>query len=843
MSYIVFSNDARCSDHLEFGGKAASLARLEALGCRVPSFAALSVEALRQYGDSEFSVKLTQEIARAVDALGGSGVALAVRSSAVDEDTVGSSFAGLYHTELDVRGTDAVIDAIRKCWSSFSNEIAETYRRERGAVAEFNGMGVVLQQMVDAEWAGVCFTANPVNLALSEGVINSTRGLGEAVVSGSVNPEEITVDADAGGRIVRRKGADDSPLPERHVRVVWQESARIADELGFPQDTEWAVADDAVHFLQSRPITTVAGVFHNRVIEPWASSGGRPDDAARIWSRAYADEIWTPPVSPLFYNIQNLTPAIASNLAWHGDRRQLPPDIFKYFRASPYVDIDVLQRLYEYQPRFARLPVLLQQFPASAQQRVALARFRVLGRAWRTLRFETRQRKVRSISHTHVCIKEQWPPFVERSDVWLDLDLSAMSIEELRAHFTEVGAAAGEVAPPCEFAVFFHATDLKLLLTALLDRWLGNGEERYASVSSGLADSETVKEADGIWAIASTLRKAGSDVVDAAVGSSWSQFRQWALDRSAADLVADFEVFWRAHRHRGANYKDLIHPRWGDDPDLLFDAVKSHLRGQDLRRPLTLNAEVGARRREEQAETLRAVSGTLAIVRRRLLEKLFRFNELYMSERDNHRYYFDRVWYAMRRVYVSYGERLAELGVLDNADDVFFLGAGEVDAALDRQLSERVVKERVCVRAAEWNQTRREQPPKFLVGYAPYSDGAPEADGSTMKGVGASPGTATGRARVVYDVHELASVEPGDILVTRQTDSGWTSGLSRIAGLILETGGILAHGASLCREYGVPCVTGLEGATNRVHDGATVRVSGTDGTVDILTVPVSARRG
>ncbi len=100
-------------------------------------------------------------------------------------------------------------------------------------------------------------------------------------------------------------------------------------------------------------------------------------------------------------------------------------------------------------------------------------------------------------------------------------------------------------------------------------------------------------------------------------------------------------------------------------------------------------------------------------------------------------------------------------------------------------------------------------------------------------GIGASPGVATGRARIIYDVRELPTVKDGEVLITRQTDPAWSTVFARIAGLVLETGGVLAHGASLCREFNLPCVTALELATEIFHDGDLLTVDGTRGRVSI----------
>ena len=141
---------------------------------------------------------------------------------------------------------------------------------------------------------------------------------------------------------------------------------------------------------------------------------------------------------------------------------------------------------------------------------------------------------------------------------------------------------------------------------------------------------------------------------------------------------------------------------------------------------------------------------------------------------------------------------------------------------------------RIAARRRTWERTKRVQAPKFLRGYDPIEERHAGDATDVLHGIGASPGVATGRARVVYDVSELAELVDGDVLVTRQTDPSWSTAFARITALVLETGGALAHGASLCREYDLPCVTSIEAASTRIPDGALVRVDGRTGTVELL---------
>jgi pyruvate,water dikinase len=381
---------------------------------------------------------------------------------------------------------------------------------------------------------------------------------------------------------------------------------------------------------------------------------------------------------------------------------------------------------------------------------------------------------------------------------------------------------------------------LKLLLIGLLDRWVGAGEERYGNVSSGLDNSETVREAQAIWRAATSIRKLGARAVALAAGSNWQTFRTEARRIGAESIALEICRFLEDHPHRGANYKDVIYPRWGDDPDLLWGHVKS-LTETDTPSPNDINARQADKRMAAQRSILNGLNGLMAAPKKAVLRQLFHWNERYTSLRDNHRFYYDYVWWLVRRHYREVGRRLQFEGKLALRDDVFFLVRSEIKA-LRLGADPSQYSARIAVRRREWDDTKRIQPPRFLRnGYVPDEAPAAQMLGlGALKGVAASSGRVVGRARVIYDVADLARVRQGEILVTRQTDPGWTPAFSRIGALVLETGGVLAHGASLCREYGLPCVTAVAQATSLIKDGDLLCVSGSDG---LVTVTESALAG
>ena len=314
MTLVRFFEDPTTLD--EAGGKAVNLSRLTRAGFPVPPGFTVTTEAFRvavherglrdrvdsaladahpddagsvdeasrqiraAFADTSATTVLTEPVARAVlDAyrkLGGGPVA--VRSSATAEDLPDLSFAGQQDTLLGVSDEDGLLDAVVACWSSLWTARAITYRRRAGIADESAALAVAVQRMVPADTAGVLFTANPLTGHRGQMAIDATFGLGEALVSGLVEPDHYVADA-ATGRVLERtlgakavvtasltdggvetrdsdRGAE-ATLSDSDVRALLDLGRRVQDEYGTPQDIEWAIAGGELYVLQSRPVTTL----------------------------------------------------------------------------------------------------------------------------------------------------------------------------------------------------------------------------------------------------------------------------------------------------------------------------------------------------------------------------------------------------------------------------------------------------------------------------------------------------------------------------------------------------------------------------------------------------------
>ena len=270
-------------DSAALGGKGASLDRLARLGFRVPPGFCLTTAAFRAQLDrlpnpagdgagaraeaiaaSPIQPDVLDELNAALDRIKkvahepGWDVRLAVRSSAIGEDGSEASYAGLHETELD-RTIDEVPDAVRRCWASLWSAPALAYRARRGLPLDGAEMAVVVQQLVPADAAAVAFTRHPVTGRDDQLVITAVRGLGDAMVSGTVTPDTFVVDRTDPDNVDVSRGDDpEQPITATELRDLVRTCIAVEAAYGQPVDIEAALAGGSWYLLQARPITTGA---------------------------------------------------------------------------------------------------------------------------------------------------------------------------------------------------------------------------------------------------------------------------------------------------------------------------------------------------------------------------------------------------------------------------------------------------------------------------------------------------------------------------------------------------------------------------------------------------------
>jgi phosphohistidine swiveling domain-containing protein len=799
---------------------------------------------------------------RAAYAALGPDAAVAVRSSATAEDLAFASFAGQQDTFLNVVGVEAVLAAVSQCWASLWTDRAVAYRAVQGIGPSTVSLAVVVQRMVDAAVAGVLFTANPVTGRRHEAVIDASPGLGEAVVSGAVNPDHFVVDGAAGTVLERRtgdKGILIRPLPGGGTERVDRPDAgfqpclddaqlaalallgrRAELHFGSPQDLEWAIDGGGRPWLtQSRPITTLYPLPE----KPPAQGG------TRVYLCFSLAQGLTRPLTPMgLAGIRLIASSVAR--AAHFDVPEPREGPAAYAQAGQRIFFDLTPVLRSRTGR-AIVPrvfdVMEARSAAVLRQLFADPRFSVTNRSpWRLLRhvapaavrLRVPETLVRALFRPEAALRRA-ERLGEELRTALAVPAGATPAQRLDHAERILGR---EVFPVVPKILPLPALGFALLAVAgkLVGRRVEPGE--LQAVLRGLPRNVTTDMDLDLWALAAAIRtrpEAAAVVASHPLPELVRRYRSGALPAVVQSGLAGFLV---RYGHRAVAEIDLGMPRWSDDPAHLLGVLANYLRLDDPDLAPDKQFSKAAREADAAVERLVAAAQERSRLRGRLVRAALKRTRMFAGLRELPKYYLVVAMAAVRDQLAAVGSELATAGRLDTRDDVFFLDFAEARRGLEgAQLQDLAAGRR---EAYEAELGRRHIPRVMLSdGTEPEAlqaaGGAASAAAGVLSGTPASAGTVTARARVILDP-EGAHLEPGEILVAPSTDPGWTPLFLTAGGLVMEMGGPNSHGAVVAREYGIPAVVGVPDATARIVTGDSITVDGAAGTV---TPDAPPRRG
>lgn len=755
----------------------------------------------------------------------GDGAAFAVRSSATAEDLPRASFAGQHGTYLNVLGSTAVIDHVRRCWASLFTERAVAYRLRNGIDHRDVQMAVVVQQLVDADAAGVAFTADPVTSNRRVVVIESTFGLGEAVVDGrgSVDIARVRdgaiVDQVVGAKRRALVASSEGGAREEEIDPARQREPALTDgqilqiaatgrqieaHFGQPQDIEWCVTGGELHVVQARPITTLFPI-------PEVGDGAR-----HVFVSVGHQQMMTDPMRPLGLSFWQLT-AMRQMYAAAG---------------RPFVDvIDALAS----PARTAVIDGLGRSDP-------------LIGGALQQLvdRGDVVPASAGDLADGAPTPRDA--PEAIATDASIVADLVARHDESLARLERAIAGASGDALfdvilddleelqrllrdPQRQQALMAGFEATWWLNDHLLD-WLGepSAADALARAAPGNVTSEMgldlLDVADAVRphpeAVA-LLEGGGDDFLDRLAGVEGGA--------EARDAIVGF---LDRYGMRCVGEIDITRPRWRERPTTLVPLILANIRnfapGERERRVEGGRAEA-ARKEREILERLRALpdGDRKAEQTRQMVARLRTF----VGFREHPKFAIVNRYFVYKQALLREARTLVEAGVLDDVDDVSYLTFDELREVVRTGVADHEV---IARRKDEHRSYAALVPPRVMTSDGEVIEAAYRRDGvpaGALVGIPVSAGRVEGRARVVRDLDD-AMLEPGDVLVTRCTDPSWSPLFVGVAGLVTEVGGATTHGAVVAREYGLPAVVGVDGATELIRDGQRVVVHGSAGYVELL---------
>jgi rifampicin phosphotransferase len=784
---------------------------------------------------------------------------VAVRSSATAEDLPDLSFAGQQDTYLNVLGQGQLVEAVIDCWSSLWTGRAIAYRIRNQISHRAASLAVVVQELVQSEVSGVLFTANPLSGALDESVIDATFGLGEALVSGQVEPDHFVVRAltnnsagavfsvvnktlgaksiatrsKAGGGVegIEEKSGSRQTLSEDQIRQLATVGQQIQKEYGAPQDIEWAFAGGKLHILQSRGITSLFPV-------PEVSF-----DPLIVWISFGAVQGLVGPITPLGQDaIRQVAAGAGRMFGLKLKPEQL--DLFAIAGERMWIKFsDVMRhplgnRIFKGALGIIEPSSGLILRSLSTDPRLGAGRGRFHFRtAWRMLRFIVPT--LFRFMHNMAVPEKARARFDADIEAYLAAAQLAPGADRFERLANVVAFVRERIAGVFAFLMprFIPAFGPGMASLGLLTELSGDSSLALEA-TRGLPQNVTTEMDLVLWETARSIRadaESGALFAAASAPELARRYLNRTLPSAAQSVIARF---LEEYGVRGVGEIDFGQPRWREDPTPVMHTLQSYLQIDPAFAPDVLFAKgekaaqgaiekIAARVRTQPGGRLKEKQVHAAARRIRLL----------MGTRESPKFFAIRTMGIARQALIEAGREFAEAGTIDRADDLVFLRLGELEE-LSKPAAQKTWKPLIAERRAAYErELRRRQVPRVLVsdGRAFYEGvGAATDTGDVITGSPVSPGVAEGIVHVVLDPRG-AQLVPGEILVCPGTDPAWTPLFMAAGGLVTEVGGMMTHGSVVAREYGIPAVVGVHQATMRLKDGQKIRVDGTQGKITILT--------
>jgi pyruvate,water dikinase len=786
----------------------------------------------------------------------------AVRSSALDEDGAEHSFAGQLDSFLFVppeRIPDKV-EAVRR--SGFSERIL-AYRRERGLNDPPRPPAVLVQRMIDAEAAGVAFSADPVSGRRGHAVVSAVFGLGSALVSGEADADTFTVDR--GGVVVARtigekrtahraapgveEGVVAQPVsPERitqpaitdaHAAEVARLARATARQFGRPQDIEWALAEGKIWLLQSRPITSLAALAD-------------PDGALNLWDNANIAESYSGVTTPLTFSFaRGIYEAVyrefARLMGVPGQRieenRDLFPRMLGLIDGRIYYNLISWYRLLALLPGFTVNRGFMEQMMGVKEGLPAevLDKLTPAGRWARVRDGFALARSTVGLVRNHFTLPAQIARFYERLNLALrpcDPPLGEMRPDELAAHYRnlERQLLLRWDAPLVNdfFAMIFYG-----VLRKLTGKWCGDTDGTLQNdllcAEGGMISAEPAKRVRELAGLAATDKQA----VTALCEGQRRAIDHWLS--TAPEFRSRYEAYLEKFGDRCLEELKLESLTLHDEPLTLLRSI-----GQFARRfgaaGLAVDSGSEPKLRAAAEARVRASLGARPL-RRILFAWVLKHTRARVRDRENLRFERTRLFGRVRRIAVELGKRLHAMGRLASPRDVFYLTVEEMLGFVEGTTVTTDLVGIAAVRQREFAGFRAQPAPadRFGTRGAVHLGNTFKAekptiapDGNSLKGIGCCPGVVRAKARVITDPRN-AVIESGEILVAPRTDPGWIMLFPSAAGLLVEHGSLLSHSAIVAREMGIPAIVSIGGVTAWACTGEWLEMDGSTGVVRKVT--------
>lgn len=787
------------------GGKAEGLARLMAMGLAVPPGFAV-------FNASED--QLPDDLQQRYQAMGSPVVA--VRSSAIGEDSADASFAGQYETLLNVQGTQALEHAIRQCVSSAHSLHASAYKDEKSGLTS-TPMVVVVQQQVDALCAGVLFTADPVSNRRDHLVIDAVEGLGESLVSGEATPDHYLFQHD--GLCLRQELVNSSPiLSPTMCQELINGALAASKKMGYPLDMEWAFDKNGQLFwLQARPITTL-GSSLNEIDTPLL-------DASHIYTRCNVSEALPGALCPLTHSVTGRGLEVAMQMIFCNI------GILRQVDANWYVMANFYNHMFMNLSTMAWTPGKI--FGTNADD-LALA---VCGRIIPELNEQVEkppllERIPYMLRYLRLVL--QGGKYRKRMKRLLDsLDFSKRSTAMNQWQMIDEQMHALHQAHHAHLVSSMHSGTMTPTLLGILAKGEPPTDAHHAQVAALLAGTTGVESADiaeGATRIQQLLLQQ-DNLAQVFTDVPLQEALAYLESKASGEAGLAFRDYLERHGHRSISEMDMRMKEWACDPLPLVESLQSPLRA--LLKQQKAGKKTAALHSSHHDDAFYKSQNLI-------VRKLVDLTRNGVRGRETSKSLLVNIKAQFKAAYRELAELMVREKLIEDNDLLYFFTHEELGLYLQER--DRCFTENARARRELFPQQQQLVFSDVFTGLpTPLPPETEAAQGEkSCSGKSVSRGKAIGPAKVARNITEASKLEPGDILIAPITDVAWTPYFSLIAGLATDIGSSVSHGAVVAREYGLPAIVKTDVGTRTFSDNDLVVLDADHGILRLATAEETA---
>lgn len=766
--------------------------------------AEISKEIIELFDNIKLNEKLEKEILNKVS----KDKKYAVRSSGAKEDLDSYSFAGQYESFLNVEISD-ITKKVIECYKSMFSEVMLNYLLNNSIQYQNLEMSVVIQEMVNSEKSGICFTLDPITGNDKEMVIEVGEGLGENIVSGKVAPEqyyynwyEKTFRYDENNKLLNKKMLD----------KMTKTFVAIGLYFGYPCDIEFGIEKDELYILQARKITKIK---YQGIQDIWSTAdfkdGGVSATICTPYMWSLYEYIWEFTLRKFIIDSKILT------------EKEMTKKLGDMFYGRCYWNMSVVKKAmskvvgykerefdseYGIKMNYEGDGEVTKVTPKSI---VAIARMAIEQSKILKTRNDNAENYKKDLLKRYEKYKKEYDEnsIKDIKNTWYNLTKK----DYLRSEATYF------------WQIFINTVHQSLYKDSLL-KYVSESE--YLTLLGSIEDISHLLPFYDMWDISRYIRNDKNEFDFWKKNNVLSILEE--INLSEDDRFEKVKNLIANYGYHSDKELDVTYQCYYENPIPLINTLKDMIELDDSFSPM----EDRKKGKKEYEDILENVSKKVSKKKHKKIKTKIEKMRKMLWWREEFRDISTRFYYIIRIYTIELAKELVKSNVIESVDDIWLLRVTNLWDYLDKKITKKDIKNIIEKNKLYYNSYRNFISENEIGSILSSGDDNSKNENIEIQGLGANNGIVVGIARIIESFEEIDKLEQGDILVTKFTDTGWTPKFAILSGIVTEYGGILCHAAIVSREYGIPAIVSCHDVMKKLKDGQKIKIDGATGKVVIL---------